>query len=179
MKSTQCRISGRTQYFEVLSWHVTGRTGKSPWKKFSQYKQYPNKNSNMVPRNKDQKCYCLVLWINNKKQSFLRNYHWTTQKIPYRPQNSKVHYYVQNSSQLYLHFTLRYLFRFSDYNFIYILHFSHACYMFHQSHPPQSDHPNIWYRIQLWNLTDIQVLWLMLTCIIGYCRQWILNKGSM
>jgi len=61
----------------------------------------------MVPRNKDQKCYCLILWINNMKQSILRNYHWATQTSPYHLQNANVHYYVQNGSQLYLHFTLR------------------------------------------------------------------------
>ena len=135
-------------------------------------------------RNITAQFYGLNPWSNHSWEIIIE----LLKKIPYCLQNSKVHYYVQNSSQLYLHFTVRYLFRFSNYNIICISHFSHVCHMLHhshpphfshlchmlhhsqpshfshvchmlhQSHPPQFDQANIWCRIQIWNLTDIQLL---------------------
>jgi hypothetical protein len=41
-------------------------------------------------------------------------------------------------------------FRFSDQNFVYFYHLSHACYMYRSSDPPWFDrHNNIWFNVQV------------------------------
>jgi len=44
-------------------------------------------------------------------------------------------------------------FRFTNQNFVYVSHFSYACYLPHPSHSPWLDHPNsIWWSVQLMKL---------------------------
>jgi len=63
-------------------------------------------------------------------------------------------------------------FRFSDQNFVYISHLSHACYMPRPSHPPWLDHPN---RIR-WSL---RVMKLLIMLSSSACCNLEMNRLTM